>query len=405
MLYLVGCLNISKLCFIRGKIMEEQKENKFVKWVKNSNKQKIFTYLAYILIILVSTFVSAFSVGFDITQMASWAFIGNLLFNYAVAMMGLLVAISDGENFFENRKVGDYAKAKEDYATAKTQITNKNYIALFPEYIDYRYKIEKRQAINKIILDLNLPSQIYDLSKAQIKMLITAPLLIRLDTMEEITKEEYFTLQKQNAKVMAFDLVSEEHANKVIELKEKGIYFPHMNYASFFTSNGECSWEQVAEQEQNKKKIKRLGMLYRAIMLVLVSAIIAVSTIGLNDAPVGKVVSDTFNRLFNLVCSIFFGYSLAKEEDLLNITILTYKADMLICAITDIETKRFIPENIEDKVLAKYDELQEERKKKEVEAELVKEQAIKNVVDNSEYVEMSEDDYKKYMSIKKIEKK
>ena len=59
--------------------MESKKPKKsLTEILKQGDKQKLLTYSAYVVIILVSTFISAYQVEFDVSQITSWAFLVSI---------------------------------------------------------------------------------------------------------------------------------------------------------------------------------------------------------------------------------------------------------------------------------------------------------------------------------------
>lgn len=357
--------------------------------LKGQDKTRLFNALAYVVIMLLSVFVSAFAVDFDVTKILSWTFIGNLAFNYAVAIMALFIAILDGENYFENRLKGMYFDTKAKFNEVKTLFVSKNVNAIFPEYIDYRYKKEQRNEITNLLLNNDIDISYYDIDRELLNKTLNEPIFIRLDLFKEISKEEYFDYKLKGAKVQALPMLTQEQYLNVVHLHERGVNLPRLQYSTFLSLKGSISWRKVALDEQRKKTIKRWSIFYRALFLFLFSAIIAITAVSLGDAPTGKVLTDTMSRLFNLISSIIFGYSIAHDEDTLNIEILDYKTSVIQDSITEYETGKFKPEDIEDKVLKQMDTIakakeEEERKKQE---------AIKNVIDpdkvqDNKYIEI-----------------
>ena len=101
-------------------------------------------------------------------------------------------------------------------------------------------------------------------------------------------------------------------------------------------------------------------------MLLLVSAIISMAVVESNDAPTGKVLTDIASRLFNLITSIVFAYSIARTEDNMNKDICIYKTSIILDCISETQTGAWKKESVSEKVYQELDKIKEEEKNVEV---------------------------------------
>ena len=347
--------------------MESKKPKKsLTEILKQGDKQKLLTYSAYVVIILVSTFISAYQVEFDVSQITSWAFLGNLLFNYAVAIIGLFVGIQDAERHYEQTTKSQYYLAKVEYKKAKDKLYETKTNVLFADYVVYRYKKEQFIEMQNLFIEKSIPIEVIDLPENLFNLLQYQSIAYYGNYQLIESSEEANKLRKEDIKTTEIYKLTEEQYEFALEVRTKGVNLPSLKYSEFLNESGSSDWRDIAYKERHKKSIKRWGFTYRAVMLLLISAIISMAVVELNDAPVGKVLTDIANRLFNLITSIVFAYSIARTEDNMNKDICIYKTSIILDCISETQTGAWKKESVSEKVYQELDKIKEENEKVEV---------------------------------------
>lgn len=347
--------------------MESKKPKKsLTEILKQGDKQKLLTYSAYVVIILVSTFISAYQVEFDVSQITSWGFLGNLLFNYAVAIIGLFVGIQDAERHYEQTTKSQYYLAKVEYKKAKDKLYETKTNVLFADYVVYRYKKEQFIEMQNLFIEKSIPIEVIDLPENLFNLLQYQSIAYYGNYQLIESSEEANKLRKENIKTTEIYKLTEEQYEFALEVRTNGVNLPSLKYSEFLNESGSSDWRDIAYKERHKKSIKRWGFTYRAVMLLLISAIISMAVVELNDAPVGKVLTDIANRLFNLITSIVFAYSIARTEDNMNKDICIYKTSIILDCISETQTGAWKKESVSEKVYQELDKIKEEEKNVEV---------------------------------------
>ena len=347
--------------------MESKKPKKsLTEILKQGDKQKLLTYSAYVVIILVSTFISAYQVEFDVSQITSWGFLGNLLFNYAVAIIGLFVGIQDAERHYEQTTKSQYYLAKVEYKKAKDKLYETKTNVLFADYVVYRYKKEQFIEMQNLFIEKSIPIEVIDLPENLFNLLQYQSIAYYGNYQLIESSEEANKLRKENIKTTEIYKLTEEQYEFALEVRTNGVNLPSLKYSEFLNESGSSDWRDIAYKERHKKSIKRWGFTYRAVMLLLISAIISMAVVELNDAPVGKVLTDIANRLFNLITSIVFAYSIARTEDNMNKDICIYKTSIILDCISETQPGAWKKESVSEKVYQELDKIKEEEKNVEV---------------------------------------
>lgn len=377
---------------------KEKRERKSLgEIIKQANKQKILTYTAYVVIILVSTFISAYQVNFDITKITSWEFIGNLLFNYAVAIIGLFVGIQDAEQHYETTTKSEYYIAKQKYKEVIDKLYATKTNVVFPEYVVYRYKKEEQIEMENMLIEQSIAPEVAKLPNNIFEML-SYQSVAYYGNYELITgSEQARELRQKGIKTIEIQRLNEEQFEYATRLRNKGVKLPSLKYSAFLNESGSSEWRDIAYKERNKKSLKRWGFAYRAVMLLLVSSIISIAVISGNEAPAGKVATDVMNRLFNLITSIVFAYSIARTEDRMNRDICVYKTTILQDCIAETELGSWKREDLSEKVYAELDKIKQDNENVEVVEPYIppiKEEPI--AIEQQDEMEVSIDEWEKF---------
>jgi hypothetical protein len=117
-------------------------------------------------------------------------------------------------------------------------------------------------------------------------------------------------------------------------------------------------------------------------MILIVSTILALAVINPNASSAAQVAMDMVGRIFTLITSVFFGYTLANSEMRQNIDSFEYKCDIIDQFYIEKETGSFVPMNMSEVILQKIKMIEEARKK--AREEKVAENSNKEIVKQEE---------------------
>ena len=90
------------------KALKRAKRKEYLEVIKNSNKQRLITYITYGFLLILIIVASSLTIFFDIEHFSPQDFAVNLCFSVAIAIVALMLSIKDGELSNENRKNGEY---------------------------------------------------------------------------------------------------------------------------------------------------------------------------------------------------------------------------------------------------------------------------------------------------------
>lgn len=353
---------------------------KVKEWL-NKDKQRLITYLAYVLIVVVSILASTLSVVFGIGENFDGArFATNLCLNVAFAIIALILAWKDGELASDQRKSGLLYEMKEEFKkTVKLIIDTDG----FRQWNDKLYEREKKDYIVTQLAN----AQIYDyeyilICEDDLKSLLESP---RNDI-------QYFNKEKNKTETIALDEIT-EHQYEVIKFFKNGDFeFPKIPYTFFKSIDNTNSYKKYATEADKTRKIKVFTLVYRVVMIVIFSIIFALAIINPNQSDGKQVVFDTVSRIFNMVVSVFMGYSLARDEATRLRDSLGYKIGIINDYITDIETGAFVPLNRSEEINLKINERREKLKLEEAEKERkrIEMEEKKKLEDENEKIKISD---------------
>lgn len=321
----------------------------------NRDKQRIVTYLCYIFIIVVSVLSSTLSIVFGLENFNAPRFITNTCLNVAFSIIALILSWKDGEMASDNRRTGPLAELKEIFKKVVKLIVDTD---SFRQWNDRFYEIERKDYIKTQLAN----AQIFDYEY----------LLVSdhdLETLKERPRNdiELFVKESGETKTIALDQIT-EYQFRVIDIFRKGKYkFPKIPYTFFRETNNVNSYKKYATEADKNRKIKVFALFYRVGMIVIFSVIFALAIINPNASDGKQIAFDTLSRIFNMVTSLFMGYSLARDEAIRLRDSLEYKISTINDYLADIETGAFVPLNRTEEINRKIEERRERIKKSQIE--------------------------------------
>ncbi|MCK9576968.1 MAG: hypothetical protein M0R51_13785 [Clostridia bacterium] len=339
--------------------MAKKDKSKLFDVVQQADKQRVATFFGYVFVFIISIVISAWTVNFDIGQILTTSFIGNLAFNYSIAIIVLSLALRDGDLFFQGRKKGDFHEATLKLVNVCKLVINRGLSTIFPQYWDKRYQIEHKDFIKQQLREQQIDKEeIIELTEEELNELLKEPLVKKWDDGHETV----------------FKVITDEQLEVVLKYKKGKYRFPKMTAQTFFSKGSGNTYLAVATIDNRKKKLTGVSVAYRLGMLLLTSTLISIIVFDtLQGSPQEALVS-AVARLFNIFTSMVYGYGVAYDKNRLDLAEANYKGQIMQEFINEYDTGMFVPINLDDQIKAKLKALEEKAK-----AELVIEEAVSEV--------------------------
>lgn len=371
-------------------IKENKKRTRYEKFT-NFNKTRIITWLSYLLIIAVIVLSSALQMIFDIENFDWIRFATNLCFSLSIAILSMILSMKDGEITNESKKTGDYAETKKTFGECLKKIIDRD---VFRQFCDIIYIRERKSYIESNLASVSVFNSNYmNISDDDLKTLRKEPKMCVIgknDDNSEIKKP--------------LDIISDLQYYTIKKYRDGHFKFPKIEYTFFISRNSKNSYKYQASLQQKQKNTKVLSILYRCLLITIISAIFALAVVNPNDGSGKQIAFDVVSRMFTLITSVFFGYMISYDEMKQNIDALQYKIDIINQYDVERSTGSFKPIDVEEQVLRKIEKIEAERRAKEEEyrANVIQPEIVKEVVENQENkyveIEMSEEEYQDYIN-------
>lgn len=345
--------------------MAKKEKGKLFDAVQHADKQRIATFFGYVFVFIISIVISAWTVDFDISQILTTSFIGNLAFNYSIAIIVLTLALRDGDLFFQGRKKGDFHDAIVNLSSVCKLIISRGLSTIFPQYWDKRYQIEHKDFIKQQLREQQIDKEeIIELTEDELNGLLKEPLLKKWEDGHETV----------------FKVITDEQLEVVLKYKKGKYKFPKITAQAFFSKGSSNAYLAIATIDTRKKKLTGISVAYRLGMLLLTSTLISIIVFDtLQGSPQQALVS-AVARLFNIFTSMVYGYGVAYDKNRLDLAEAIYKGQVIQEFMNEYDTGMFVPINVDEEIRAKLKLLevkandnikQEEKQVKEEEAPIV----------------------------------
>jgi len=346
------------------KALKKAKAVSYIKAATNRDKQRTVTYLAYIGCVAVSVLASSLSIIFGIQESFSFnRFVTNLCFNIAFAVLALVLSWRDGEMANENRESGLLYEMKQLFKRAVKLIIDTE---SFRQWNDILYDKMKKEFIRDslAVIDINDYEYMY-ISEDDLKKLKT----------QDLENVKYLDPEDKKEKTIALYQISNYKYETIKNFRDGKFKFPKLSYTYFKSASKGNSYFKFANEERKNKNIKVFALVYRVLMILIFSTIFALAIINPTQSDAKQIVFDTITRVFNMVSSMFMGYSLARDEAKREASSLEFKANTINDYDVELQTGLFVPlgrdeiiqkriQTIRDKRIA---EMKEEDKKPVIE--------------------------------------
>ena len=341
------------------------------------DKNRTAMMLGYVFVFLISIVVSALSVDFNIERIATTSFIGNLAFNYSMAIIVLMLSIRDGDVFFQTRTKGDFAISLLSLKESCKRVVERGLSSLFPQYWDKRYQQEKQEFVKQQLELVQINKrEILDLSDEEIKKLKTEPLLKKWT----------------DGKETVFQVINDEQYDAVMKYKKGKYHFPKMAAQTFFSRGSENTYLIVATVDARKKKLTGWTVGQRLGMLLITSTLVSILVFDALSGSPTEAIANTVARLFNIFTSMAYGYSVAFDKNKLDLLEVEYKEQIIQEFMNDYDTGIFLPINIDEEIRTKLRVLDEQQQEKE---RIAKAESKSEEQEAEQEIVLSPDEYEK----------
>lgn len=310
------------------------------------DKSRIITLSAYFAITAIEIVLSLFSVGLNFNNIKDWAgFWGNVLIQDALIIALMYVAMKDGGILFRTSDKYKFLKALNVLVDRAWTVMKRGLAFAFRGYSHSRYEANR--------LDyLRFRLQKCGLSEVRILSFTYA----ELDSL--LAKE---TVKSFDGKDIGFDIITPEQYLVVKALKE-GHYtyeeIPSDWFLSNISSQDSDLYSFYSRAADNRKKAKVWSVIYRIIMIGLLSAYWAAAFIDTSNMLNAQAWVNTITRTGTAIGAIVSGYIAAKEDADSEAEEMTYKSSFIDGFFSDYNSGVFVPKDMTEEVKEKLAKLE-----------------------------------------------
>lgn len=313
-------------------------------------RQRIITYLCYLIIVATAVLSSVISMTFGLEQFNASKFAFNLCMSLAIGLTSLLLAMRDGEMVNDDRKTGDYSEAKKNFKDTRAKIID---VGIFRQYTDAVYERERRSYVDSVLDGLFMPSfykhEYLEVSDKEFKSLRESPMLY----------------EKKDGSKVPLDVLSKGQYKAIKQFRDGRYKFNKLDY-SFFISRGRNGYKAQADLQDKERANKIMAVLYRGAVIALSATIFALAMVNPTSASGQQVAFDGFSRIWTMITSLFMGYTIANDEMKKDIGSLEYKVEIIEQYFNEKDAGTFKPQNVDEQILKKIAEKEKEKAKVEV---------------------------------------
>ncbi len=333
---------------------EPQEPKTFLQKAKSAfNRAKISRYLGFATVIVATTVMSLYQVGWDPWRIGWETYVANTALLLFLGIYGLFFGESEGGNLYKSMLTGAYQAVKIDFLDKADETVEKGYADALPDYIVWRYQKDYEAACKMTLMSVRVfkPS-VCDLTQEQIEGLRHAPL--------EVSETEHYSQ------------LSEEQYRAVMDVREGRVFVDYIDDYAFYLNESGTDGEQQVTRVKNtpkrKEKIAWKQRLSRVFMILVVSLIVAGFFKQAWEGENDTAMRDLLSRLSTLVVSVASGINTARLLNMEDVFVLRYKVSYLNVFIASMANGAFKPLDQEAKAKAEYEEY---KKKQEEAAEAV----------------------------------
>lgn len=342
---------------------EKKKINPSVYKEYFSDKKTVMTIfsltLAFVLVILLS-----FGTNFFFKELDS-SFWSDLAISFALCVYCLYFGIPEGKNLYQKKNNGRYKVALHKFEEAR-QVSMKHDFE-FNQWLESYYEKNKKDYLLSVLsLHGNINPYALDLDYYE------------LDELKRPFKKVWDDTEFSGRKPTYFRSMTDDQIEILKDIYNGEIKVERIPDDFFKTLNGKILISEYIEQMRERKKNRlQVGLLIvgRVIMVFAFAFIFASFGMSLSDSQdasvVFKQVYSMISRMWTMISSFIYGFSLGKFIVMRDSSVLEYKARVNIEFNCD---KKFTYLSEDEMAKKEY----EEYEKKVVHAEVVNPESIPN---------------------------
>lgn len=272
---------------------------------KIKDKNTIFTGFC-LTIAFILTIVLSFGVSFYFRPINDSTFWGNLLVALALCIYTLYFGISESLNYYRKKDGGRYQNAINNFKNIREIVAKKD--NEFSQWLEKYYQKNKRDYFNAILsIHGNINPCVLDLD------------IHELDNLSKPFKKNWDNTEFEGRPDTYFRSLTEEQIEAIRDIMKGKIRVERIPDDFFKTFNGKILVSEYLEQSsQSKSNTRRyiLLILFRVILLIMVSFIFAICGVKISEATsteevVNRIVN-TLSRILNMFSGFTYGFSLGR---------------------------------------------------------------------------------------------
>ncbi len=337
---------------------EPQEPKTFLQKAKSAfNRAKMSRYLGFATVIVATTVISLYQVGWDPWRIGWETYVANTALLLFLGIYGLFFGEGEGGNLYKSMLTGMYQSAKIEFLDMADETVDKGYADALPDYIVWRYQRDYEAACKMTLMSVRVfkPS-VCDLTQEQIETLRHAPL--------ELSETEHYSQ------------LSEEQYKAVMDVREGRVFVDYIDDYAFYLNESGTDGEQQVTRVKNtprrKEKIAWKQRLSRVLMILVVSLILAGFFKQAWEGENDTATRDLLSRLSTLIVSVASGINTARLLNMEDVFVLRYKSSYLSVFLSCMRNGAFKPVDQEEKAKREYEEFQK-RKREAAESVVVPE--------------------------------
>ena len=338
----------------------------FITNMNDADKQRLITYLAFLGLMVFSILSTSMTLLFDPENFDFKRYVISVSFNIVFSIIGLILSLKDGRLSNETRRKGLLFDTRQEFEQNANLIVDED---SFRQWSDNDYEKRKLNYIKNELSRINIKTIDYlKVPEKDFELLKTEDIEFEGNVLDKLTPYQY----------------------EIVEKYRKGDFvYKKIPYNFFKSDSYRDEYKYYADSGDKNNKVEALSFLYRIAMIILVPAIFGLAAVSPATAGAKTIAFETASRIMNVLTSIFMGYSLAHDEATRLIKSLIFKIKVIKQYLVDLDTQIFVPKSRTEQQMEKLREIRERRK---AQATVVPEE--------NEYIEMSEEEYKKYLENK-----
>lgn len=307
-----------------------------------SDRRTLLTIVALFIAFLL-TIALSFGTKFFFKDFNTGDFWTNFAISFALCVYCLYFGIPEGQSLYQKKENGRYKIARDNFLNIrKTTQTKDNE---FNQWLEEYYKKNKRDYFNSILsLHGNVNAYVLDLDWNEI------------DSLSKPFKKNWDGTEFEGRPDTIFRTHTPEQIALIKEIYKGSIKVEKIPNDFFKTIDGKIVSSEYVEQTRDKaKKLKKYGLLVglRIVLIFLFAFVFASFGIEVAKATsteqVINQVTNTTSRLWTMVSSFVYGFSVGKVMTMDEASIFEFKYRVNVAFLNDKNFKALTEEEIAQK--------------------------------------------------------